>query len=62
MNNMRIEYHSQPDDLGRCEFTLFWMDDYHPGHPLGENRTAERGQCFFAKPEAYGFPSPGEPK
>jgi hypothetical protein len=44
----RIEIHSGPDSLGRYSYTLFWMADYHPGHPDGEHRIAERGQCFFA--------------
>jgi hypothetical protein len=43
----RVEVHSGPDSLGRYSYTLFWEADYHPGHPEGENRRAERGQCFF---------------
>ena len=58
MNARRIEYHSLSDDLGRCQFTLYWTADYHPGHPLGEYRTAERGQRFFADPTRYGFTRP----
>lgn len=54
----RIEYHSKTDRLGRCSFTLYWMADYHPGHPDGEYRTAERGQCFFADPLKHGHPRP----
>jgi hypothetical protein len=58
----RIEYHSKSDEQGRCSFTLLWMADYHPGHPLGEYRRAERGQCYFADPRAYGFKRPEEVK
>jgi len=54
MTPTRIEYHDAgPDEQGRRRFTLFWMADYHPGHPLGEYRTAERGQVFWAKPARY---------
>jgi hypothetical protein len=58
----RIEYHSATDKDGECSFSLFWMADYHPGHPLGEHRTAERGQCFRADPRKYGHPRPEEVK
>ena len=58
MKETRIEYLSRSDQWGRCRFTLFWMADYHPGHPLGENRHAERGQVFYADPESYGHPRP----
>lgn len=44
----RIEVHSGPDEQGRYVYTLFWMADYHPGHPLGEHRLAERAQIFKA--------------
>ena len=54
---MRIEYRSKEEDsLRRCVFLLHWMADYHPGHPLGEYRIAERGQYYFADPHKYGFP------
>ena len=56
----RIEHHGKSDDLGRCHFTLFWMADYHPGHPDGEHRTAERAQGFFADPRTHGHPRPEE--
>ena len=50
----RIEYHDTgSDDYGRRRFTVFWMADYHPGHPDGEYRTAERGQGFFADPARF---------
>ena len=55
---MRIEYHGPSDSHGRCAFTLFWMADYHPGHPDGEYRTAERGQVCRADPRERGFPRP----
>lgn len=51
----RIVYHTKSDGLGKCHFTLFWYANYHPGHPDGEYRHAERGQCFYANPEDYGF-------
>lgn len=37
-----VETQSAPDSLGRCSFTLMWMQDGR-----------ERGQCFFAKLEDY---------
>lgn len=43
----RIEVHTKPDSRGRQQFSKFWMADYHPGHPKGEHRIAERGQVFF---------------
>lgn len=58
----RIEYHSPTDEKGECSFSLFWMADYHPGHPQGEHRTAERGQCFRADPRKYGHPLPEDVK
>ena len=50
----RIEIHAGPNRNGAYHFTVFWMADYHPGHPLGENRWAERGQGFLANPDDYG--------
>ena len=44
----RIEIRSGPDSLGRYSYTLFWMADYHPGHPEGEYARRERAQGFFA--------------
>ena len=50
----RIELHEGPDQLGRYSWALFWMADYHPGHPDGENRIAERGQHRFGViPDKY---------
>jgi hypothetical protein len=49
---MRGELYSGPDDRGRYHYALFWMADYHPGHPDGEYRHAERGQHFFGVPPA----------
>jgi len=54
----RIEYLTESDDKGRCMFFLYWMANYHPGHPDGEYRVAERGQVFYADPMKYGFPRP----
>ena len=56
----RIEYHSESDTLGRCSFSLFWKTDYIPGHPDGEHKQHERGQCFFSDPKKYGHPRPEE--
>ncbi len=50
----RIEYHSTTDTLNRCHFSLHWMAYYHPGHPDGEYRKAERAQHFFSDPHKYG--------
>lgn len=58
----RIKYHGESDSLGRCEFSLTWVDDYHPGHPDGEDRIAERGQHFYSDPRTHGFPRPEEAK
>lgn len=58
ISGFRIEYHGKADDEGRCFFTLYWMADYHPGHPDGEYRKAMRGQNFFADPRQYGFDLP----
>lgn len=56
----RIELTSGPDELGRYHFTLYWMADYHPGHPDGEYATRERGQCFFATLDRFqGVPVEG---
>jgi hypothetical protein len=46
---MRGEIYEGPDDKGRYRYGLFWIADYHPGHPLGEHRVAERGQIRFGK-------------
>ena len=48
MTNLdRIEVYAGPDEHGRYHYARFWWADYHPGHPLGEHRRAERGQHFF---------------
>ena len=52
----RGEIHSGPNRFGEYCFTLFWWADYHPGHPLGEYRHAERGQVFLADPKTYDHP------
>ena len=54
----RITYLSKSDSDGRCRFFLYWGADYHPGHPDGEYRHAERGQGFFADPRNYGHLRP----
>lgn len=38
------------DSLGRWHYAVYWVSDYHPGHPDGEHRIAIRGQNFFANP------------
>jgi hypothetical protein len=45
----RIEVWEGADREGRCRFTKFWLADYHPGHPEGESRLAERAQVFHAR-------------
>jgi hypothetical protein len=45
----RIEVWQGADRDGMCRFTKFWLADYHPGHPQGENRLAERAQAFHAR-------------
>jgi hypothetical protein len=42
----RIEVLEGPDDKGRWTFFVYWMADYHPGHPEGEHVCRERGQIF----------------
>lgn len=49
----RIEVYEGPNREGNYHFALFWMADYHPGHPDGEYRTAERGQHFLAPLKGY---------
>lgn len=48
----RLELYDGPDRHGRYHYALFWLADYHPGHPAGEDRIAERGQHFFGVPPA----------
>lgn len=45
----RIEVYRGPDSLDRYTYGLFWMANYHPGHPDGEYRWAERAQIFFCR-------------
>jgi len=47
MNFTRGEILKGPDSLGHYHYALFWIADYHPGHPDGEHRRAERVQHFF---------------
>lgn len=49
----RGEIYSGPDKWGYYHFALFWMADYHPGHPDGEHRLAERGQHYYAEAPQY---------
>jgi hypothetical protein len=52
----RIEIYEGPDKQGRYHYALFWWADYHPGHPQGEHRYAERGQHFHGNPDIHGVP------
>lgn len=52
MKAHRAEVYRGPDSLGRYSYAVAWMADYHPGHPKGENRRAERWQHFFCVPLA----------
>ena len=58
----RLEIHGGPDEHGRYHYALYWTADYHPGHPGGEYRRAERGQeCFDVLPPEFRAtpPEPG---
>jgi hypothetical protein len=58
----RVEFLDRgPDALGRRIFFGFWMADYHPGDPRGENKRAERGQIFFSNPGKYLISAGGKP-
>lgn len=49
--HMRVELHTDPDELGRCRYAMFWMQDRDAdvvaGTPAG---IRERAQEFFAIP------------
>lgn len=45
----RVEVYSKPDERGRVHHARFWMTDYVPGHPDGENKLREVGQHFFSE-------------
>jgi len=51
LGTVRVEIYSQPDDLGRCRYAEFWMQDcdadVSAGIPAG---IRERAQEFFAVP------------
>ena len=49
LTTTRLEVYAGPDSHRRYHYALFWMADYHPGHTLGEDRIAERGQHFFGE-------------
>jgi hypothetical protein len=49
----RIEIYEGPDRHGNYHYALFWMADYHPGHPDGEYAHRERGQHFLAHPPEW---------
>lgn len=44
----RLEIYEGPSKYGDYHYALFWMADYHPGHPDGEHGWRERGQHFLA--------------
>ena len=52
----RIKIISGPDRLGRYMWFAYWMSDYHPGHPDGEHRWAERGQVSSGIPSERDIP------
>ena len=58
MHHHRVEYLSLTDKEGKARFFLYWMDNFHIGHPKGEHRYAERGQIFKGVPSEYKIPSP----
>lgn len=47
-NYTRLEIYEGPNKQGDYHYALFWMADYHPGHPEGEHGLRERGQHFLA--------------
>jgi len=51
----RIEVYEGPDRWGHYHYAIFWWADYHPGHPEGEHRLAERGQHFRGNPDRHGI-------
>lgn len=57
---IKVDYFSLSDSLGRCHYNVSWWADYHPGHPDGEYRRAKRGQCRWGDPKTSGYPSPEE--
>jgi len=57
-----IKYHGNSGADGRSHFSLYWMDDYFPGHPEGEYICRERGQHFHADPREYGHLRPEDVK
>ena len=56
--NKRIVYYSKCNADRKCSFAILRYADYHPGHPMGEYRRAERGKHFFADPVSHGFQRP----
>jgi hypothetical protein len=58
-NFTRLEIYEGPNKSGEYHYALFWMADYHPGHPEGEYGWRERGQHFLAplKPEFDKLPT-----
>ena len=62
MHYHRAEYLGLTNKEGKARFFLYWMSDFHIGHPLGEHRKAERGQIFNAVPSEYKIPSPEQVK
>ena len=52
-NDILVEVVFGPDDNGKSLFYAYWISEYHPGHPDGENRRAVRGQTFRAVLQDY---------
>jgi len=48
-----IDVHGGLDSFGRASFTVYWLTDYHPGHPAGETGIDIRGQVYFADPSRF---------
>lgn len=42
----KLVVNSEPDKDDKSMLTLYWMDDFHPGNPEGEDGLRERGQVF----------------
>ena len=56
----RIEVVSGPDAMGRYVHFRYWLADYHPGHPDGENRSSRAGADISRRPaQARGNADPG---
>jgi len=50
---MRGEVYEGPDRFGNYHYAIFWLANYHPGHPDGEYGWRERGQHYYGNPERH---------